>query len=76
MSTCLDKANAGMPHFVLLEKDPAAGWTIRMWALQRCKLGLNQCTDDKIKDAYRIADEFDAIHGKVVERVEETSDLA
>jgi len=46
--------------FVLLERDPAAAATIRFWAAERVRLGLNHEGDPKICEAERTADEMES----------------
>ena len=58
-NSCLNKAADGELVFVLREKDAAGAAAIRAWAEERFRLGLNAHDDDKITEAYRIADAWE-----------------
>ena len=53
--SCLSKAAFDETLFVLRSKDKAAPAAIRAWVRERVRLGLNQLTDDKIREALQCA---------------------
>lgn len=60
--SCFNKAADDEPIFVLLGRDHIAPATIRYWAIERVRRGINLATDDKIKTALAFADEME-LHG-------------
>lgn len=54
-NSCLNKAQANEPLFVLLGRDPAAADTIRFWINKRVELGKNQPDDAQILEALGLA---------------------
>lgn len=67
--SCLNKAKATEPIFVLRGKDPVAAQAVRHWADMAEARGLHA---DKIEEARKFADEMDAYCG-LVARVPEES---
>jgi len=57
MDTCLQKAGADEPIFVLRAQDNTASNVVRFWAAAARRAG---CSDEKVNGAYEIADEMDA----------------
>jgi hypothetical protein len=57
-TSCLNKAKDRELLFVLIGRDAAAPHTIREWALERIRRGLNKRTDQQIKEALAIADQM------------------
>jgi hypothetical protein len=57
---CYANALPDEPMFVLLGRDPCSAQTVRMWALERIKLGKNRCDDAQIVEAYDCADRMEA----------------
>ena len=54
--SCLNKARDNEMLFVLLGRDKAAPFVIRMWVQMRITLGLNLLEDEKIQEALNCAD--------------------
>lgn len=55
-NSCLNKAKDTEWLFVLLERDPCAADTVRYWAEQRVRRGINKVTDQKIIEAHKWCD--------------------
>lgn len=53
--SCWNKARYGERIFVILERDKAAPATIRAWAAERIRLGLNDEDDPQILSALQDA---------------------
>lgn len=57
--SCLNRAHPDEMVFTLLGRDEAAPLTIRAWAHERVRLGLNQSSDAQIREAYDCADKME-----------------
>lgn len=60
-NSCMGKARDDEWTFVLLERDPAAAYTVRIWAAERIRMGLDTRDSPKIREALAWADTVDAI---------------
>jgi hypothetical protein len=54
-TSCLNKAKPDEMIFVLLGRDQAAPFAIRIWATERIRLGKNKRTDRQIVEALHVA---------------------
>ena len=66
-TSCLNKAAPDELIFVILERDDAMPGTIRFWAAERVRLGLNKLEDAKIQSALRDAAALEARHAQATE---------
>lgn len=62
-NSCWNKARSDELVFILREKDKTMGKTIRFWAAERVKDGLNKSTDAKIVQALELAYMLDGFDG-------------
>ncbi|HJT76191.1 MAG TPA: hypothetical protein VJ739_03230 [Gemmataceae bacterium] len=60
--SCWNKARDDERLFVLLDRDEAFPGTVRFWAAERVRLGLNRPGDPKLESALREADEVERDH--------------
>jgi hypothetical protein len=60
-NSCWNKAGPGERVFVLRDRDDAMAATIRFWAHERVRLGLNKPGDAKTASALAGADEVEQI---------------
>lgn len=51
-NSCLNRSAPDEMLFVVCARDPAYGHTVREWALERVRLGINKASDGKIAGAY------------------------
>jgi hypothetical protein len=59
-ASCFNRASPDTRLFVLLDWDEATPGTIRHWAYERIKRGLNRADDAQIAEAFALADEIEA----------------
>lgn len=53
--SCMNRAQDNEMTFVLLGRDPAAPYAIRMWAVERVRIGKNDEHDPQITEALECA---------------------
>jgi len=58
--SCWNKARNDEMLFVLLERDQSFPATVRFWAAERVRLGINNSDDEQITSALREADEVES----------------
>lgn len=58
-NSCLNKAKDDEPIFVLLGRDIAAPYAVRVWIQQRMQHGKNQPEDAQLTEATDLADSMD-----------------
>lgn len=58
--SCMSRAHDEEMTFVLLGRDAAAPYVIRMWVVERIRLGKNKSNDPQILEAWACADRMEA----------------
>ena len=59
-NSCMSRAKDDEMTFVLLGRDVAAPYVIRMWCVERIRLGKNVANDPQIIEAWACADQMES----------------